>query len=272
MDFSTLFPAANLSNESAPTVVNQDIEPLAISDAVRELADLNVRLYDHFSTLPAPLQSNNAIQAPSLQQSRLFAIDETFTLTSALITLLKRLHLFLNAHQASGPSIDQATTLLILSCYHRLLDIHESIARNIQSCSQNPQLPWPGEEPAVRLPPLQVGSYAPSQLQDTKPEKPLSLANVSMHMMVMLMLSSQLCEQLREIITDELEQVCSEQMPSLGMVGSSLHTHVSDMIVRGPSRIFDDKTRSDLDQRWRTLTDQLSNARQAVILFSAASI
>ncbi|KAF2132467.1 hypothetical protein P153DRAFT_353980 [Dothidotthia symphoricarpi CBS 119687] len=271
MDFSNLFPTESVGSMST-SLEGQDTQPLAIADAIRELANLNVRLYNHFCTLPAPLHSENTVQTPDFSVNRFFAIDETFTLTRSLITLLKRLQLSLDDPLSSDASIDQATTLLILSCYHRLLDVYGSIASNIRSCSQNPQLPWPGEEPAVRLPPLQIGSYIPAQLQNSKPEGSPSLSTVSMHMMVMLTLSTQLCEQLREIITGGLDQIYSEHMPSFGMTGSSLHAHVSDMIIQKPSRIFDDKARRDLDQRWYTLTNQFSNAKQAVVLFSAASM
>jgi hypothetical protein len=271
MDFSNMFSTENMGTTSA-LVDGQDKQPLAVADAVRELADLNVRLYNPSCTLPVPVHSGSTPQPVDSSRSRFFAIDETFKLTRALITILKRLQLSLDDPLSGVTSIDQATTLLILSCYHRLLDVYECIASNIRSCSQNPQLPWPGEEPAVRLPSLQVGSYVPAQLQNSAPDQSLSLSTVSLHMMVMLTLSSQLCEELRGIVTGGLSQLCSEHMPSFGVGGSSLHAHVSDLVMENPSQIFDEKARQDLDQRWCTLTAQLLNAKQAVVLFSAASI
>lgn len=273
MDLAALFPTAALECAFTPAgdAAGHKAKPWATTDAVRELADLNVRLIDHFSTLPAPLKPSTD-QATGSLQSRFFAIDQTFALTKALITVLKRLYLHLDDPQFDRPSIDQATTLLILSCYYRLMDIYESIGRNIQSCSQNPQMPWPGDEAVVTLPSLQIGSFSPDQLQDGESERPPSLSTVSMHMMVMLMLSSQLCEQLRDVITEGLGRTYNDQMSSFDMVGGALHMDVADIMTGGPSRIFDDSTQKDLQQRWHTLAEQFSSARQAVVLFGAASI
>ncbi|PVH97450.1 hypothetical protein DM02DRAFT_685075 [Periconia macrospinosa] len=155
MDFNSLFATENLHTLSTP-LEPQHHQSLGVLDIIRELAEVNVRLHDHFCTLSTHTHPESSGSTSDGQTSRFFAIDETFTLTNNFITLVRRLQMSLDDPVNIGISIDQATTLLILSCFHRLMDIYSFIAGSIQSCSQNPQLPLEGDQPAVCLPSLQV--------------------------------------------------------------------------------------------------------------------
>jgi hypothetical protein len=274
MDLGNLFAAESLDHMSTGSSIEaQNSQCSATLDIVRELGTMNVRLYDHFCTLPAPSHhANDSHSTPDPSSPGSFAVDETFTLTNTFIMLLRQLQVSLNDPVNAGASMDQATTFLILSCFHRLMDIHGFIATSIQGCSQNPQMPLPGEQPLVTLPPMQVGSYTPAQLQRNGTERPASLSTVSMHMMVVLTLSSQLCQQLHEIITSGLEQYNGEHTFGLGSTAISTNSHVSDMLIHRSPLVFNDQARMDIDQRWNTLTGQFQAAKQAVVLCSAMSI
>jgi hypothetical protein len=267
MDFNTLFATESL--DSLSTLVGTQNSHF---DVIRELANMNVALNDHFYTLPVTIRPGDSVRAADSQSPSYFAIDETFSLTNTFITLLKQLRISLNSPTNHGASIDHATTLLVLSCFHRFMDIYGSIANRTQACAQDPQMPLPGDQPAVRLPPLQLGSYVPAQLQHDGPENPISLSTISMHMMVVLTLSFQLCQQLREVISGGLDHISRGNAYTFGNMGPSLDADVPDMLVHRPSPMFNDQARLDIDQRWSALTAQFQTAKQAVVLCSAMSM
>lgn len=148
--------------------------------AIRELASLNVALYEHAANLPSlPNASTSSADTASgdrrdSQKAALFTIDEAFHLTKKFIDTIKSLSragynptttttrrpsskiYALNAHHSMltpsstacglldhvGPSLavtssktsctflshaDEATNLMVLSCYCRLTDIYVSI-------------------------------------------------------------------------------------------------------------------------------------------------
>ncbi|KAF2874838.1 hypothetical protein BDV95DRAFT_300101 [Massariosphaeria phaeospora] len=231
-------PAMGLFDLPAMNVMAElDTSPLSVADSVRELADLNVRLFDHSCTLPTQPSGQGG-------RGRLFAIDQTFTLTKTLITILKRLYAYLDESGPESRPIDQATALLILSCHCRLMDLYESIFGGIQSCSQNPQLTPPEAESGLTLPPLRFGSYSAPELQPLP-----SLSTVAMHMTVVLMISAQLCKQLRETIGAGMGRVEGQ-----------------------PISIFDDATQQTLRQRWGALGEKISSTQQSLMLFSVTSV
>lgn len=245
---------------------DQFLSPLTVADAVRELADLNVRLFDHYSTLPPPLQQGGAPSDEPVQD-RLFAIDQTFTLTRTLIGILKRFYAYLDGCGIDSSPVDEATALLILSCCYRLMDIYESIIRNIQSCSQNPKVPLPGEQPVITLPSFQIGSYTASQLYASETASAPSMATISLQMMVLLMISSQLCEELRGVISTGMGRVQGENITGVDVGHDRLHLDV--IPNRGDScTIFDGKMEKRLQDRWHALMEQMSNTKHSLVLFS----
>jgi hypothetical protein len=268
MDFNNMYATENMDPLSM-SLGTEENQPFAARDTVRELTNLNVRLYDHYCTLPKPHQPNNSSRASRSSNSDFFAIDETFTLTNAFITLLRQLHMSLEDPVILGASIDPATSYLVLSCFHRSMDIYGFIAARILACSQDPQMPLPGDQPAVLLPPLQIGSFVTAQLQQDILDKPLSLSTVSMHMLIVLTISSQLCQKLHDVITGGLG---SDHGFNFGTTGNSLHPHLFDMLDQRCPLIHNDHARLSLDHRWNNLTEQFQSAKHAVVLCTATSI
>jgi hypothetical protein len=274
MDFNNLFATDSLNPVSITTSIERQSDPGSTTmDIVRELGSLNVQLYDHFCTLLTLYHhAKTTTPASDSKGPEFFAIDETFTLTNTFIMLLRQLLVSLNDPVNAGASMDQATTFLILSCFHRLMDVHGFLANSIQECSQNPRMPLPGEQPLVTLPPLQIGSFRPPQLQRDGTEKPPSLSTISMHMMVLLTMSSQLCHQLHEIIMSRLEEFNGEHTLSLGSAIRSSEPHGSHLLPPKPYLVSDFQARLDIDQRWIVLTGQFQTAKQAVVICSATAL
>ena len=314
----------------SPTVArHNDSGRSSVADAVRELADMNVRLFEHAATLP-PRSGHGVVNQPAEELSRsgapregkLFAIDQTFTLTKNLIDILKRLYKHIDQSLA-GPStdtsvdpmlyseisdkdssplaqlseasllhprtqatpdcahtprLDQATVLLILSCYYRLMDIYESIFGHMQACAKHSTTPISDDGRTVTLPPLQVGSYASPMLEKTDMGAPPSLSAISMHMMVIFMLSSQLCDQLREVIGEGIGRTRGrghegwEAPTALSSVGDALHSSVGEMARSGLQMSFQDKAWDAMWERSGGLSDQMRRTRQVLMRFSIASI
>ncbi|MCJ1249021.1 hypothetical protein MMC30_006243 [Trapelia coarctata] len=92
--------------------------------------------------------------------------------------------------RSSGNSpLDQGTVLLILSCYHRLIDIYEAIFIHMEACIKHSITPLTMDGRTFRLPPLKVGDYV----------APASAA-IAMQMMLVIRMSSQLFNQMQEVI------------------------------------------------------------------------
>ncbi|KAL1966321.1 hypothetical protein VTN77DRAFT_4674 [Rasamsonia byssochlamydoides] len=237
MDFtlglSTTAPDQGMPRSPDNNATTSSNAPFSMAEAVKQLAELNVKLFDHAATLPPPQAGHNqyepgsasldviasASETQSSRENRLFAIDKTFAFTRTLIGILGCLYAHIDnesAMEATGLSsefqqvkirarippatLDRGTILLVLSCYHRLMDIYESIFGHMQACIKHSITPISDDGRTVSLPSLQVGSYECPPLQrDTAGTSP-PLSAISMHMMVLIMLASQLCDQLRETI------------------------------------------------------------------------
>ena len=151
---------------------------------VQELSDLNVKLYEHASTIPKPPSTTTE---PLSWKGKDFAMDKTFDLSQRMIALLNRispryqepshsqslkrksmcagsLH-----HQDSGSNdnsqrdrvsccLDPGSMLLLLSCYLRLIDTYDSIFGNMQACLDRSSAMLP--EDYVSLPSVKVGSFS----------------------------------------------------------------------------------------------------------------
>jgi hypothetical protein len=109
----------------------------------------------------------------------------------------------------SGPSLgtsstsflraDEATILIFLSCYCRLTDIYVSVFKLMQACMNSPKPPMIDKDYVVVLPQLQVGSYiAPCISVDSNAS--LSSSTTSIYMLMTTMFSSQLYDQLAEVM------------------------------------------------------------------------
>lgn len=200
---------------------------------IRQVAELNVRLFEHADKLP-PLPSKTATEhntsavrregssADPWQSgdSETFPIDQTFHLTRAFMDMLCHFyprpkgsansppsssdppnqpnmyptpstHDQTNLPQvANPPAVDRGTALLILSCYHRLIDIYEGIFGHARACIKHKVAPKTADGKSFRLPQMQIGSYVP-------PES----SALAMEMLLMIQMSSQLFDQMREILS-----------------------------------------------------------------------
>jgi hypothetical protein len=246
--------------------------PRTVADAVCDLADLNVKLLDHAATLPPPLNSSSPSAQPG---DKLFAIDQTFTLTKRLIGILKDLYSGLGQEIAADRYIDQATVLLFMSCYYRLTDIYESIFVHLRGCAQSPLLPIPNEG-VVKLPLLQIGSYIPTQMPKTEPGSSPPISALSMHMMLILILSTHLCEQLGDVIATSVSHAQGGDMvllkTKMNAAQGSLHRGVDFAEVGLDRSGFDDMARKAMWKRTNELDEQMRLTKQALMHFSLASL
>jgi hypothetical protein len=242
---------------------------MVMDDAVHDLADLNVKLLDHASTIPPPTDSP-PVQAPP--GGKLFAIDQTFTLTKNLIFILKGMSAGLSQNTPGTTSITQATVLLLMSCYCRLTDIYESIFVHMRHCAQDPHRQIPNE-PIVALPLLQVGSFIPTQMPRTESGSLPPISAYSMHMMLILILSTHLCEQLRDATTTCISGAQSGDMVSpTDATQSSLHSSVNFAEIESQESGFDDMARKSMRKRTHELGEQMRQTKQALMRFSFASL
>ncbi|KAH7631470.1 hypothetical protein B0T09DRAFT_356023 [Sordaria sp. MPI-SDFR-AT-0083] len=194
-------PSSNLSVDySSP----QALTPYS---PVRQLANLNVSLYEHLCLIPQ-LYSNRGLPTltPVLRidvlEKRLLAIDRSFQLTQELIDIVGKLYPRSAPLSGNAPTVhrtgtgvplaqDQATVLLLLSCAQRVCDVYDLMLSHLRKCMKRNSLPHfdEGLKP-VRLPPFRVaGVYAP----------PTDKA-VTLHMFMVMMMASNLFDQLQEVL------------------------------------------------------------------------
>ena len=178
----------------------------------------------------------SAFGGSSSRQKRLLVLDEIFSLTTDFINAvgalskhvhgdiaspkciltsstreavfsatpeqqIARINPGLDASDARSPlsHLDEATVLLVMSCHCRLTDIYLSIFRMMQVCMEYSFPPQVEDDWTVVLPRLQVGSYAaPSMQVDAKTS--LSRSTTSMYMLMITILSSQLCEKVAGVM------------------------------------------------------------------------
>ncbi|KAK3368416.1 hypothetical protein B0H63DRAFT_488428 [Podospora didyma] len=180
------FPAAGTTDRNC--LSPEELDP--IPSSVRLLADLNVRLYEHAETLPPlPTAAATAVPSPpavpSRENTNLFAIDETFHMTQALIDVVNRLY-------PSTPTMfspDQSTVLLLLSCANRVFDIYQVMISHMRFCLLHKITPVGRDGKGIRLPQLRIGTFAPP-----------TPAALTMHMLMVILMASNLFDQLQEVL------------------------------------------------------------------------
>lgn len=161
-------------------------DPPSNTSSVRQLADLNVQLYEHSKTLP-PLHVSFA-DLPLFTEGRLFAIDDTFKMTQSLVTLIQHLYTDTDVND-SHPIPDQGTALLVLSCANRVFDIYDNILHHMRECIQHCTAPVYADGKSIVLPPLRIGSFSPPKT-----------TTVTMHMLMVVVMASGLFDQLQEAL------------------------------------------------------------------------
>lgn len=93
--------------------------------------------------------------------------------------------------------VDQATRFMIISCHCRLTEIYTSLFQMMQACIEHSLAPRKGNDWAIILPELQVGSIASPPVH-VDINTPVSPSTSSMYMLIITMLSSQLWERLAD--------------------------------------------------------------------------
>lgn len=216
---------------------------------VRQLADLNVLLCEHMSMLP-PLHTSpsQAGRVPSMN-GQLFPIDKTFSLTQSLIDHLKQLY------PQSGPIRsfipDQGTLLLIMSCSGRVFDIYEVIFGHMRGCVNDNITPVTSNGQTLVLPQLKIGAYAPP--------KPTAIA---MQMLLIVMLASELFDQLREVLG-----VWQRSMTALKSGQLAPHSEDYDLVVEtGPQYpSFPEGTRLEMERRAQIVAGEIVGMRRMLM-------
>ena len=95
--------------------------------------------------------------------------------------------------------VDEATIYMAVSCHCRLIEIYVSIFQMMQACIEHSLVPQMGKDWAITLPQLQVGCLTSPPVR-VDVNTPLSPATESMYMLMITMLSSQLWEQLADVV------------------------------------------------------------------------
>ncbi|WYZ42549.1 hypothetical protein EsH8_VI_000248 [Colletotrichum jinshuiense] len=132
---------------------------------IRGLSDLNVELFALVAAIPAPPASTSE---PPTWTNRDVAIDRTFQLSHRFVEVLNKLHpRYLetarhesDAGKARDPAtdMDQASLLLVLSCYQRLVDAYQNIFGNMQACLDRSFST--ARKDYVQMPEVKIGSFA----------------------------------------------------------------------------------------------------------------
>ncbi|KAH8654419.1 hypothetical protein BGZ60DRAFT_532792 [Tricladium varicosporioides] len=131
---------------------------------------------------------------------------------------------------------NEGTLLMVVSCHSHLIEMYSTVFEMIQSCIEHSLVPRMGENWVVVLPRLQVGSLATPPIQvDVRNQLPATKS--SMYILMILMLSSQLWEQLANLI--------------------SAGRDVAPVSTSKPHRTFQ-------DTMWDVLTDRTNSLFQAI--------
>ena len=172
------------ATDPTPSMTAPKMDPIY---TIRELADLNVHLYQHAETLP-PATSVVSDRRPSVK-GRLFEIDETFQMTQRLVDIIHDLYPNNNTVTPLPSTPDQGTVLLLLSCANRVFNIYETIFSHMRGCINGHLTPVHADGMTVSLPSIRIGSFSPP-----------SPAAVTMHMLMVILMASNLFDQLQEVL------------------------------------------------------------------------
>ncbi|KAM7197421.1 hypothetical protein V8F20_006566 [Naviculisporaceae sp. PSN 640] len=165
---------------------------VSLHSHIRQLADLAVKLYDQYNSLPPVCDDfTDKITMGTLEGSKLsnqlIAIDEIFKMTQSLIDIM--IDFYPPDSKPSKVTPDQGALLLLLSCTDRVLDIFELLFAHMHACLANKALPTRPDGKPWALPELRIGSYTP----------PAPTA-IAMHMLTIILMASHLFDQLQEVL------------------------------------------------------------------------
>lgn len=126
---------------------------------VETLAKLNLDLLRHASTVPP----HSTGPSNTIEEQEKFDLDDTFELTKTMLGVVRVLNPpgSLCVPEPDAVTIDTASVLLVVSCWHRLADIYESLFTHIRRCAEQSVLPVAALGRPVSLPSVRIGSYVP---------------------------------------------------------------------------------------------------------------
>ncbi|KAI2643456.1 hypothetical protein GGS21DRAFT_16077 [Xylaria nigripes] len=155
-DRQQLSPRRDSSLSYSPKLSGSSNLPL---DTIRRLTDLHVELFTLSSKVPKP---PTCLSQPLSWKDKDVAIDGTFQLSYAFIEAIDKLD---SRHEsaaslagANGVTLDQASLLLVFSCYQRLIETYDDIFGNMQVCLDRSSITAP--EDYVQMPDVKVGSFS----------------------------------------------------------------------------------------------------------------
>lgn len=254
--------AANTPSSSTSTTSNHDCDsrpksrnatskstPLTMHSCIRQLADLNVRLYDQFKSLPPPC-TDLTVDMVSVSEINgpLIAIDEIFRMTQSLIDIM--VYFYPPAGTCTRVTPDTGTLMLLLSCTDRVIDIFELLFSHMQSCLVNKNVPTMPDGKPFQLPKLRIGTYTP----------PAPTA-MTVHMLTIILMASHLFDQLQEVLgvsrygaTDSV--VLSSPDPFEVQLAVGKRSHFPN---------FTDEARAAVTRRARSVATEIVNARHLIL-------
>ncbi|KAK2798321.1 hypothetical protein FQN50_008877 [Emmonsiellopsis sp. PD_5] len=279
--------------------------PTTPTQYVRQLADLNVGLCENAAKLPP--ESIKPSDVIASLGGRVLAIEDSFRLIQSLMDVVNAVYSWPHAPTEQIPQgsatpspfsfitrnttctrgsrlgpiapsdrvPDQATVLLVLSCYERAMDIFQIVLTHIESCLKNPVLPISSNGSPALLPQLQIGSFQP----------PTESA-AAMKMLLFLIMAQQLFDQLQHVLrVPKYNEIgCLDGNGDGGSVGDMPGNNGGDTLPvqdtvwqnhlapdgynrgsndSGPE--FSDKTRQDIWARSRWMSERVVNIRNMLM-------
>lgn len=241
-------------SEDSPTSTssNSKSNPLTMHSCIRQLADLNVKLYDQHKRLP-PVCEDLTIDMISVTDINgpLIAIDEIFHMTQNLIDIM--VFFYPPAGTCTKVTPDTGTLMLLLSCTDRVIDIFELLFCHMESCLVNKNVPTMPDGKPFQLPALRIGSYTP----------PAPTA-MTVHMLTIILMASHLFDQLQEVLGISRYGATDTSDP---VVLASPDPFEVQLAVGKRSHFpnFTDEAKAAVTRRARSVATGIVNARRLVL-------
>lgn len=205
------------------------------------LVDLSHELYECASKLPSVNGTNSQDDSKSARTTTLFALDECFRLTRDFIHIMRCISSTQLEQTASLSSldrepfvaqstfscshprlsnlsttnislgrdnqstrvsvIDESTIFMLVSCHCRLAETYEWVFRMMQACVAHSLVPIRDRNWAIVLPKWQFGSFSSPEVLVGLNTPPLVQTTISMYMLMVATLSSDLWAQISSLLT-----------------------------------------------------------------------
>ncbi|KAL4778215.1 hypothetical protein BJX76DRAFT_343830 [Aspergillus varians] len=186
-DNSFWSPAVLPSSEST---IQTSIIPIP-----HQLANLNIALYDLTETLPSTVDDMD-VATHTQTRNTPFEFDQLFHLTTQLTNIIQQ-----------SPD-EEATTLMLASCYSRLAELYLTVFSLIQRCIQHslgPPRPRPNW--AIILPKVQLSSLSSPATRIAAETPAIPIAKSYMYMSMIIVFSGELWVQLGDAVRMQQFQV-----------------------------------------------------------------